>query len=148
MTGKLIAATALIAAVISVSVVNPRNIIGRNQEPRQSPARTQAKIAPEIPLSVDHVAQNAGKYHRKVIKVEGRISSPVQMKHFRGKDYTVFKMKNSENGATMLVYLRGYHENLKKSDLLNIRGRFYEKRKYLFIKLKNVLKGRNFEVLS
>lgn len=148
MTGRLIAATALTAAVIAVSVINPRNIIGRSQNPPGPPVRTQAEIAPEIPLSVDHVAQNAGKYHKKVIKVGGRITSPVKMKHFRGKDYTVFKMKNSENGATMLVYLRGYHENLKKSDRLNIRGRFYEKRKYLFIKLKNVLKGRNFEVLS
>lgn len=97
---------------------------------------------------MDHVAHNAGKYHRKEILVEGKISSPVKMKRFKGKDYTVFKMKNSKDGATMLVYLRGFHKKLKRKNRVSIWGRFYKKRKYLFIKLKNVLKGKEVEILG
>ncbi len=110
----------------------------------------EEKKTDETPLSVDHVTDNADVYHRKVIKTEGNISSEVETRRFKGKDYTVFKMKGADGGGTvMLVYLRGTHDTLKKGDRLSIRGRFYKERKYLkFIKLKNVLKGREFEVLS
>ncbi len=132
----LLTKAALLAAALAVMLVGSQTAAGYRES------------APESPLSVDQVAHNAGKYHRKVIRVEGRISSRVRTKHFKGKDYTIFKMKNSEDGATMLVYLRGFHTNLERNNRLSIRGRFYEKRKYLFIKLKNVLKGRNFKILS
>ncbi len=111
-------------------------------------AARKEEAAQATALSVDYVAGNAEKYHRKVVRVEGKISSPVKQKKFKGKDYTVFKMKNSEKGATVLVYLKGVHAELEKNNKLNIKGRFYKSRRYFLIKLKNVLKGKEFEVLG
>lgn len=92
---------------------------------------------------------NPDAHHKKVVWAEGVISSRVKTRRHKGKDYTLFRMKDpEENGGAMLVYLKGLHGELQKGDLLRVRGRFYAKRRYLFIKLKNVLKGREFRVLK
>ncbi len=143
----LLAATAAVLSV-ALAAVFFYLPIGGGFSPPETAVRTPEIAAPPPPLSINHVADKAEHYHRKEIRVEGTISSRVKMKRFKGKDYTVFKMKNSEKGATMLVYLRGSHKNLNKNNRLIINGRFYKKKRYLFIKLKNVLKGKTFEVLS
>ncbi|WP_462137666.1 hypothetical protein [Candidatus Mycalebacterium sp.] len=102
-----------------------------------------------LSISIREVTDNPGQYNRKVILTEGEISSGVETKRYNGKDYTVFKMEDSKGGTPMLVYLRGTHARLKTGDRLKVTGRYYKKRKYLKIfKLKNVLKGRKFEVLG
>ncbi|MGI9558187.1 MAG: hypothetical protein ACR2NQ_00760 [Thermodesulfobacteriota bacterium] len=99
-------------------------------------------------LSIGNITDSAAEYHKKVIKTEGTVSSKVKTKRHKGKQYTIFKMRDPAGGAVMLVYLKGFHRSIKKGDRLSVRGRYYEKRKYLFITLKNVLKGREFEILG
>lgn len=102
-----------------------------------------------LSISIREVTGSPEQYDRKVILTEGKISSGVKIKRYNGKDYTVFKMEDSGGGAPMLVYLRGTHARLKTGNRLNITGRYYKKRSYIKIfKLKNVLKGRKFEVLD
>ncbi len=102
-----------------------------------------------LPASIREVTDSPGQYHRKVILTKGKISSKVETKHHKGNDYTVFKMEDSGGGTPMLVYLRGKHARLKTGDKLMVTGRYYKKRSYIkFFKLKNVLKGRKFEVLG
>ena len=106
-------------------------------------------VRAETGSTVSVFTSNPDAHHRKVVWAEGVISSQVKTKRYKGKDYTLFKMKDpGEAGDAMMVYLRGFHTDLKKGDLLRVRGRFYAKRKYLFIKIKNVLKGREFRVLK
>ena len=100
---------------------------------------------PEGPVAM--FTKSADFYHRKVVSAEGVISSRVKTKTYRGKEYTVFKMRDPDGKGVMAVYLRGFHTELKTGDRLRVRGRFYEKRRYLFIRFKNVLKGREFVVL-
>ena len=133
MSLKRLAATALAAAAFAVlwNLIPPPS----------------ARAETEGPVSA--FTSDPDAHHKKVVWAEGVISSKVKTKRHKGKDYTLFKMKDpEENGGAMLVYLKGLHGELQKGDLLRVRGRFYAKRRYLFIKLKNVLKGREFRVLK
>lgn len=134
---KLAVATIVAAAVIW------------NFIPEGTAASLKVAAENERPHTVSVFTSNPRAYHRKVVRAEGLISSQVKTKRFKGKGYTVFKMKDPGGSETaMRVYLKGNHNAaLNKGDRVRVRGRFYEKRKYLFIPLKNVLKGRDFEVV-
>lgn len=99
--------------------------------------------------TVAFFTSNPRAHHREEIWAEGVISSTVKIRKHKGGPYTVFKIKDPvKEGGAMRVYLKGLHKELKKGDRLRVRGRFYEKRRYLFIGFKNVLKGKEFVVLK
>lgn len=97
-----------------------------------------------VPIS--SVLSARKEYDGSKITLVGIVSKVKFTHSLKGKPYTLFKLADADSNHVK-VYIKGHHE-IEKGDEVMVYGKFKRSKKYLFKKFKNVLKGKQLEVLG
>lgn len=76
-----------------------------------------------IPTTIAAVLKEPEKFHKKLVKVSGKVVKFKTKVSKRKNPYTVFSLRDNED--TIQVYSEGHLQNLADGDQVTITGRFY-----------------------
>lgn len=110
-----------------------------------TPAFTQEINLPAI-IPISGIISSPADFDGLKITVQGIVKKVKFTRSLKGKPYTLFKLGDA-NKHQMKVYMKG-HLPIEKGTQLKVYGKFNKTKKYNFLKFKNVLKGKKFEIVS
>ncbi len=113
----------------------------------QSPTPIPTNNAPEyIDVTIEEVVTNPKKYNEKKVTLEGKVKEYKYTTSSKGEPFTLFKLIDNDNNEVR-VYYEDKHLPFSKGDQVRISGRYRKHKKYLFFKIKNIIKARTAQIL-
>jgi hypothetical protein len=110
----------------------------------QTPA---PKGSPVFEVSIKDVVSNPGEYDGKKVSLEGKVTKVDYRNSSKGEQFTIFKLKDSEDNEVR-VYYQDERRSISKGDKVKIMGRFWEEKSYFLFKIKNVIRARTVDILQ
>ncbi len=112
-----------------------------------------ATVNPSIPdlskfevVTIEELVSAPKLYNRKKVRVEGRVEEVDYTSH-KGNPFTIFRLKD-DNSNELRVYYKYEHLPISSGDRVEIMGRYREKRRWFFIKIKNIVKAKVVNIIS
>lgn len=81
------------------------------------------KKSKATPATIADILKEPEKFHKKLVKVSGKIVSFKTKVSQKKNPYTVFTLRDDED--TMHIYSEGHLQNLADGDQVTLTGRFY-----------------------
>jgi len=98
-------------------------------------------------VTIQQLVSNPKEYDGRRVGLEGFVDKVEYKKSSKGEQFTLFRMNDGTDNEVR-VYYEDEHLALSKDDKVKIQGRYKKQKKYLFYKIKNVIKARTVEKLE
>jgi DNA polymerase III alpha subunit len=97
-----------------------------------------------VEVTIKELVSNPKTYNGQRVMLDGFVDKVEYTKSSKGEPFTFFRM-NDGNDNEVRVYYEDEHLSLSKGEKVKIKGRYKKEKRYLFYKIKNVIKARTVE---
>ncbi len=98
-------------------------------------------------LTIGKIVSEPNKFDRDIITIDGVISKVQYRKLPNGKEFTLFKLEDS-NDNNVKVYARGHIKEINEGSLIRIHGRYSKEKRFFLKKHKHVMKARKIQIMD